>query len=206
MNFNWVIHSITLLFVLSLLLFQRQAFLFSQSILGKLIAILLILGYTTMDRLYGLILCLLIVIYYQEIGESSMEGFDHYSQNMVNVDATPTMSPIYVTPVESISAQNTSPFREKYCYMGKLKYKGYDISKENAPLVFPEIKFSDNGSCNPCEPTCKYSISEVVESERMILPKSSKDWTPISDIQHSLENVVHGVSTMFANVYTTYTN
>ena len=106
---------------------------FGHSVLGKLCAILLILSYFKMDHLAGLLASLFVVLYYQD---AMMEGFDTYSPNTVNTNATAHLSQSYVTPVETsqtnASLEEKAPFREKYCHLGKLMYKGYDISKENA--------------------------------------------------------------------------
>ena len=106
---------------------------------------------------------------------SMNEGFTEYSPNIVNVGATPTLSNTGIAlPVENDPSK--AEFKQKFCHLGKLMYKGFDISKESAQHVYPELKFGDDGICDPCEPACKYSIAEVTDFERTILPKSSKDW------------------------------
>jgi hypothetical protein len=222
MKSNWIVHSIAIIILAGSILFPREANIFNHSILGKLIAILLILAYATMDRLYGLIVCLLLILYYQEtahqmttsesiqrIHQYGTEGFDSYSPNTVNANATPKLSTNYITPIETTMqneyAKVNAPFREKYCLLGKLKHKGYDISKENAAFVFPELKFSDNEICDPCVASCKYTVSELLETETKMIPKSSKD--PIlPKIHESLENAVNGVSSMISDVYSNYAN
>jgi hypothetical protein len=136
----WV-HSVLILFVIGLILFPSQTVLFSQSILGKLAAILLILFYAIVDHFYGLFVCLLLVLFYQEIVHQNRphskgkEGFEKYEPNTVNVAATPLLTedsgftPSYeISPPEPEEAE----FQKEFCHMGKLKYKGYEISKENA--------------------------------------------------------------------------
>lgn len=49
---------------------------FSYSILGKVIALLIIMFYTHLDKYVGLVICLLIIIYYQS----------DYVENMLNTD------------------------------------------------------------------------------------------------------------------------
>jgi hypothetical protein len=179
MKSQWI-HMIPILFLFLLVLFSKETIAFSNTIFGKLLSILLILYYSTIDRLYGLVLCLLIVLYYQEI--DFLEGFDSYQSNNLNVLATPMMTTEYISPAEDLntSIPEKQEFRQKYCHLGKLMHKGYEISKENAEFVFPSLQFSDMGPCDPCENACKYTIAEFVESDIKMIPKSSKEWFSFS--------------------------
>ena len=60
-----------------LLLSYSTAFVnFSYSILGKVIALIIIMFYTHLDKYVGLVICLLVIIYYQS----------DYVENMLNTD------------------------------------------------------------------------------------------------------------------------
>ena len=225
---NAWMHCVFFLFIIGLLLLPSQMIAFSNSIMGKLFFILFIVFYSTIDHLYGLLICLLLVLYYQEVSTGSAEeGFDTHSPkyqyksevyrpNMVNVGATPILSEDYVDPSELVSlTEDQTDFQEKYCHLGKLQYKGYDISKENAEYIFPELQFSDSGACDPCDIFCKYSIQERIHQEITLAPKSSKDWMGrIQDgFEQSSQNVsnfvvsdlfepIYGVFNPFGNKYT----
>ena len=57
---------------------------FSRTILGKLVAVLVILFYSCIDRLYGLLLCGLVILYYQS----------DFIENMLNWSDIESSSPI----------------------------------------------------------------------------------------------------------------
>lgn len=56
--------------------FPRLFFTYSNNVLGKLLAIAAILMYTSIDFLYGLLACLLVILYYQS----------DYFENMCNIE------------------------------------------------------------------------------------------------------------------------
>lgn len=70
-----------------------------------------------------------------------------------------------------------SYFKKQYCKKGELKYKNILVKNEMVTHVFPEVKF-ENGPCNPCLDTCKYSIIEekMKTEEDLVKPKNSNDF------------------------------
>jgi hypothetical protein len=78
-------------------------------------------------------------------------------------------------PTRSEAADN---FAKQYCVNGKVvSNNNLDVKNEMVPQVFPEISF-DEGVCNPCDRTCRFSIIETKldTEETMIVPKSSNSW------------------------------
>lgn len=182
---QYLIYWLPLFLLLLLVVFPVQMAIFSHSFIGVLLLLILVLIYLSLDRLYGVFLFLLVILYYQDrVITAAMEGFDSYHPNTINTEASPKMSAGYVSPVSEVK----NPFQQKYCHMGSLQYKGYDISKENAEHLFPSLKFSDAGICDPCEPACKYSITEIVNLEETVLPKSSKFWMEGGDLSEWIGN------------------
>jgi len=105
---------------------------FSVTILGKLIALSLIVFYTLIDRIYGAVVCGIIILYYHQF---------------------------YVEGLETLTDTLRSQFKTQNCKNGKLVYKNMDVKTDMAAHVFPEIQYKTN-SCNPCEDTCQYDILE----------------------------------------------
>jgi hypothetical protein len=70
-----------------------------------------------------------------------------------------------------------SYFKKQYCKKGELKYKNILVKNEMVTHIFPEVKF-ENGPCNPCLDTCKYSIIEekMKTEEDLVKPKNSNDF------------------------------
>jgi hypothetical protein len=127
-------------------MYYKETAQFAHSILGKLVAIALILLYTRVDILYGAFVCALVIFYYQT---DYVEGFD-YSE----VDMTDAMPYIGETrnDVQKVFTKNN-------CENGKLKYKSMEVKSEMAPHVFTELNYTDR-PCNPCSDSCGFSIVE----------------------------------------------
>ena len=56
---------IPIILILLFTLYTKPMVLFSQSSLGRFLAILLIIGYTMFDVLYGVIMCMMVILFYQ---------------------------------------------------------------------------------------------------------------------------------------------
>jgi hypothetical protein len=177
---------IVLIFLLATYTPQFAAF--SQSILGRLLAIFLILFYLKLDFLTGLFVCVLVIVYYQT---DYVEGFSQMLNEDEEKDA-PTTTPA-VLPTETPETPATSPagepspdthgtlesfsnyvndsksilydqskqeFRKKYCDKGHLIHKGNLVSSEMTEHIFGEIKQDDFHKCNICDPSCKFEVIE----------------------------------------------
>ena len=71
-----------------------------------------------------------------------------------------------------------SYFKKQYCKKGQLTYKNILVKNEMVTHIFPEVNF-ENGQCNPCLDTCKYSIIEekMKTEDELVKPKNSNDFT-----------------------------
>jgi len=74
---------IPIIIVMLLLSFSNEFVNFSFSILGKFIALSIIMYYTYLDKYLGLIVCLLIIIYYQSDVVENMLNTDDIMEKMV---------------------------------------------------------------------------------------------------------------------------
>jgi len=152
-------------------LYYKETAVFAHSILGKMIAISLIVLYTSVDVLYGALICALVVFYYQtdyveglslvvtdNLDYCAGEGFDEIGDYMIDDQATfdPTDAIPYIgyeqTPVQKTFTKNN-------CDQGRLKHKSMNVNSEMAPHVFAELNYTGS-HCNPCSPTCGFSIIE----------------------------------------------
>lgn len=136
------------IFISILVMYKSQTAQFAHSILGKLIASLLILAYSINDIVYGVFVCALVILYYQT---DYVEGFAHSS------------------------AQNI--FVQQNCKNGVLTHKSLPVKPEMAQHVFPELSFP-RGTCNPCDASCDIDIIEekLTNEEVLMAPKDSNDW------------------------------
>lgn len=121
--------------------------------LGRFIAICLILFYTSIHTIYGIIMALFVIFYYQM---DFVEGMTNY---------------------ELLTEGFQDKFRKDHCDMnGQLTYKEYPVKTENVEHIFPDLQFV-YGQCNPCDINCAFTISQKLSvQEDMTYPKSSDDW------------------------------
>lgn len=176
----------------------------SNTILGKLFAVVLIFFYIKHDKLIGLFVCLLVIFYYQ----TDFVNYINILNNPVDSLTTPSkLSPkevdppifenmetltgcgllrvedAYKTPIlkdaNGLQDQKKAEFRKQYCKKGHLINKGQAINNENSEHIFTEIKQPDEyHKCNLCDNTCDFSfINKKIEMEEVLVkPKNSNDW------------------------------
>jgi len=148
-----IIHLLPIIIVSLLVMYQKPIAMFSHSVLGKLIAITLIVFYTKVDVLYGFFVCALVIFYYQT---DYVEGFDNSIPKPEDIKTT---------------------FKKQNCQNGSLIYKSLPVNPEMTSHIFPEINFKGK-QCNPCDENCEYSIIEekLKNEEDLTTPKNSNDW------------------------------
>ena len=187
--------------VIFLLLSQYQGCVkFSHTILGKIMAAFVILFYTSIDKVLGLFVCALIILFYQmdcrenmlniESFDTIEEENDEDEEDELEYNETKPAKSCDACGVKNIetfenyeSSENTviengpvqDEFRKEHCQKGVLKHKDMDVKNDMAQHVYPELKFK-NEYCNACSPTCKFSIVESkLKTETKLLPKFSKE-------------------------------
>jgi hypothetical protein len=173
MKEHYLFEFITIFFIVVVVLYNKTVQKLSFTTLGKLIAVLLIIFYSIYDTIAGLIMCGLIILYYQC---SFFEGFETELK-----EAFENKLPTNANTNESLTPSLRSQFESQYCDKGKLKYKNNHVKNEIIEHIFPEIKFSGE-KCNPCSSDCDYSVIEekILErfqnEENMLKPKDSNGW------------------------------
>jgi len=178
---NIISELIPVILIFMLLSYPQFMAFFSHSVLGRFIAVLIIIFYSHVDKYLGLIVCGLVIYYYQ----------DDYVENMLNMnemfsDINYQNQNQIITKVDSISdfekererepeqeqenghSTVVDKFREDNCNSAsELIYKKQNVRNEMVEHIFPEIHFN-NRKCNPCDKSCSITIMEarlVVEEE-----------------------------------------
>jgi hypothetical protein len=206
MKLPWTKSNILMGFIPIILIFifvkYTNAFIhFSHTILGKMVMVALIIYYTMVDKIYGTLICILVIFYYQsdrveglttgdtenpfKKDEESMESGDKTGNLEKPEKPGKTENNVYdkFSKVESYESSTINfdktheeaknLFRKSYCENGHLKYKGQTVKPDVAQHVFPEIAWNAE-RCNICDPTCDFSIIESrIQMEKELQPKSS---------------------------------
>jgi hypothetical protein len=103
------------------------------------------------------------------------------TNTIVNIQGTLRPFKYYSLPYTEAFNTNSSiaSFQSQNCKNEELVYKGMEVKTEMAEHVFPEIHFTGE-KCNPCSPTCDFSIIEQqLKASEEIQPKSSYEWSGI---------------------------
>jgi len=174
---------IPIVIIFMLTAYSKSTAQFSRTILGKLLAVCVIVFYTCIDKLYGLLVCGFIILYYQSRIIESMLNYggggwtffdiaaslDHIDSSSYTAD-----DPVYIgglvesfMPLKDAYRANTietggstSEFRNKNCKNGTLMNKTIPVRLDMTEHVYPEVKFHD-APCNTCSKTCGFSITEA---------------------------------------------
>jgi hypothetical protein len=195
-NNSVVMQFIPIVLILAYASFRYEFIKVSHSILGKLLAVMLILYYTRMDYIYGTICCIVVIWYYQKteiegLSESILFNKKEKKQQQQQLEDDGTNLPTieeyldtssslegFETPIITIDQFNVAKdeFIKEKCKNGVLMYKDFPVKSDMADHVYSEIKFNGKNKCNPCDRTCDYNIIEAkLETERKLVPKTSND-------------------------------
>ena len=256
-----IIEWVTIIAIFLFVYFPYEMIELSETSLGKLFFVTMVVYYSMVDPIYGIIACCVVIVYYQlglyhsvvaihrdtllsENMTSMQESLSNDTRLVYQAPDLKTLkiavesyvsgdSNIYsYTPGENSKNYNETEllrgtgsnkkelleyFRKSNCDAnGKLKYKGGTVRPEMSDHVFREIEFPNNSAkCNPCDPTCEFSIiEERINREEDLRPGSSKDveidWsqffghyvvTPISSIADDIFEFEHRISNFVSSSY-----
>lgn len=142
---------------------------FSNTLLGRALAVSIIIFYSSINVVYGLAMCILVIFFYQTDMVQGQYAFNQRPKFFV-FDLSGKEG------FETTDVQNE--FRKENCAGSQLMYKNQPVRNENAHHVFPELEFTPNFVCNPCDPSCNISIieSRLTAQEELTYPKPSDDW------------------------------
>ena len=132
----------------------------SISPLGRFIAVVLILFYSCVRPVLGILMCMVIIGYYNLPFVVNTCRF--YDKEMFQYQ-------------EAFSSKEEE-FRQEYCVNGSLTKKQKQVRKENTEHIFENVTFTD-GICNVCDPKCGFKVQEILKNEQEIVyPKGNDDW------------------------------
>jgi hypothetical protein len=158
---------------------------FMTSVLGKMVIILLIIFYTSVHKIYGVLFCLLIILFYQLdnvkwVSEGFCDTSGLYSSGspagggcgcnkcgqcqQQSKKSNPEQKN-YVSIVDledNIREKEKTDFQKRHCTLdGVLTYKDIPVKKDMSDIVFAEVKYDDeNNICNLCDKNCNFRISK----------------------------------------------
>ena len=178
-----IMQFVPIVLLLVYLVYPYKFHIASNSVLGKLCAIMMIMYYTRMDFIYGTISCFIVILYYQmlvveENFEPSSVKTKVYKRDSKLVDSKLVDSKLVdpeIISIEQFHAAKDEFIKEK-CKNGVLMYKDLPVKSEMADHIYSEIKFNTQQKCNPCDRTCDYNIIEAkLKTEQELIPKTSKN-------------------------------
>jgi hypothetical protein len=177
---------------------------FSNTVLGKLLAICIIIFYTFLDKLLGAVVCLIVIFYYQSdvvetmlnmdneindtseteinnhINEDHVDDYIYFDKdNKKKKEGMVNYSEIYDNNGDKDILFNNektqNEFRQNNCVKGELTNKGVPVNYEMTEHVFPELKFR-RGFCNPCLKDCEFSIidQKLALEDKLRIPLQKK--------------------------------
>jgi len=186
MKIKTILKNFIPIILLFILLSYTEPFIrISGTVLGKLFAIFIILFYTSIDIIHGIMAAGLIIIYYQsDIVETMLSLYEDELQKQY--DSTIQSEPVnestllvsntalsYVNQYENStkvipsSDETKSRFRNNRCRRGHLVIKGQKIPIDMTNHVYPEVSFI-NDKCNICDSTCDFTVSNnIINTSKM---------------------------------------
>jgi len=170
MDFKKIVFNFIPIFLLFALLSYTEKFIyFSGSVLGRLLAVFIIIFYTSIDKIHGILAAALVVLYYQSDIVESMLNINDCDTIKINYQkvSAPTLLATdkslsylsqYERPIINTDSGSKTLFRKEYCKKGHLVKKGQNIPIDMTTLVYPEVSYI-NEKCNICDPTCEFSVT-----------------------------------------------
>lgn len=189
-----ILQFIPIIILFLLLSYPEEFVLFSNLSFGRLIAVLIIIFYSSLDKYLGLFVCGLVILFYQSDYVENMrtitENFTELSYSILNNSEIPKVSqkimetqplkyaeyfslyldevPDKKIPVNDAKQELKDQFIKEYCHGNTLKHKNTSIKPEMMQHIFPQVSFNSN-HCNPCDKNCEFSIIEnkLITEEKM---------------------------------------
>ena len=127
--------------------------------LGRLISVLLIIYYTSLNQYYGLLICLFIIFYYQM---DSVEGMSSFNQSEMLTS---------VLEIANIPKDYYLRLKENTPQLF------YEKPKKLSVLVEDENKKIVDFECCPVSGKCKATVVEKLSvQEELLFPKTDENW------------------------------
>lgn len=168
-------------------------FIYCDTILGKIFAIIIIIYCTYENVIYGLFACILIIWFYQsDLLKRFQNRYSEYFTTKLtpqvvyvpnkpnqNVQSLPTLDAVslekvYPSELPPIKKEAEQVFRNQHCSKElDCMYKNSKIiHKEDIKNLFPEVSFLDDIPCNPCDTGCKFRLNKINKETELISKQS----------------------------------
>jgi len=195
-----ILQFIPIILLFLLLSYPEEFVVFSNLSIGRLLATIIIIFYSSLDKYLGLLVCGLVILFYQtdyvDTKRLFSENFTelNYSSIYKEIAKVPDKimetSPMKYSEYNSLynndehittkemDIHNAKPelkeqFRKQYCDGSILKYKNMNIKPDMMQHIFPQVSFVSN-NCNPCDKSCQFSIIESrLNTEEQMKPIST---------------------------------
>ena len=181
---------LTILLLVTFASFQPEIDTFSNSFIGRFLAILIIIYSIRIHSIFGLLMCVVVIYYYYRTdiesikypwlnyrGSNIDEGFSDSSMQPEVFEYTPN-DPKEYDFREYEMTNEMNKFVQNHCdENGRLMNDGIAVNPEMASHIFPELKF-DYSHCDPCNSRCKFSVMDqrLNAEEELVKPKNSNEW------------------------------
>ena len=181
---------IPFLLLLLLILYPTSFILFSNTILGKIVAIAIVLFYLLQDMIIGIFVGLIFLCFYQTDIVQNVCKTEYFqsTQSMESFTPAPFDSDVNIiedpiVPIsksgntfasankhQSIKIQSESEtvFKNQHCSPElEFMYKKQVVQHpETIKMLFQELEFVNQKACNPCDPSCTFSITPPLSLEK----------------------------------------
>lgn len=177
-------HALPVILIIFYILYPKHFVAFAHQTLGKIIAIVMICLFSYQDVIHGVLVCLLVILFYHQNFEgfvskmtteyaeylpkaSKKENISQYEENLekdfTHVDKA---YPDNLKPIKKVSEHL---FRKEKCIDSKVCYKNQSLRNNLVTHVYPELQFRKN-ECNPCDSNCHYTIDYRQKTEKELKP------------------------------------
>jgi hypothetical protein len=181
---------IPFLLLLLLILYPTSFILISNTILGKTVAIAIILFYLLQDKIIGILVALIFLCFYQtDIVQNvcktehfqsietpiPIEPFAPFTSKADGLD-DPILPASYIgntyasaknSQTIKIQSESETIFKNQHCTPDlEFIYKKQVVKHpETIQMLFQELEFVNPKVCNPCDPTCSFTVPLPLEKE-----------------------------------------
>jgi hypothetical protein len=175
---------IPFLLLLLLILYPTSFILISNTILGKIAAIILILFYFLQDKIIGIFVAVIFLCFYQTDIVQNVCKTEHFASIKetftssepalfhINPDSLVPASDVSFSgntyasaktqPKIKIQSESETVFKNQHCTPDlDFIYKKQVVKHpETIQMLFQELEFMNPKPCNPCDPSCSFSLTQ----------------------------------------------
>ena len=183
---------IPFILLLLLILYPTSFILISNTILGKIVAIVIILFYVMQDILTGIFVALIFLCFYQTDIVQNVCKTEHFETPIPIEAFTLAPAPFILTPEDpilpasdipfsgntyasaktqqkiKIQSESETVFKNQHCTPDlEFIYKKQVVKHpETIKMLFQELEFVNQKACNPCDPACSFSATVPLNLEK----------------------------------------